>query len=124
MEKWSQNFALARISGLSPDSGTGKWIAIGPNFHGYDDEGHIVIIPDFTSSFDELRFVLRKIEWSKLLRMIVILAGICDREYGNDEIALSDVYSPVEMSAMFLTCPTPFVCEAILKTYDAWVEST
>jgi|LakMenEpi03Aug12_release.lakeMendotaPanAssembly.Ray.scaffolds.fasta_scaffold00486_45 hypothetical protein len=102
MDQWSQNFALARLVGLNPDEFTGKWIGIGSNFHGYDDKKRLVIIHDFYNSLDELRWV--------------------DDAYGNSEIAPSDVFSPIEMTVMFLSCRPHMRTEAILKSLDLWVE--
>ena len=121
MNQWSQNFALARFVGLKPDANTGKWIAIGPNFHGIDDDGKIVIIPDFYNSLDALRWVDESMSHDQRSKAILELVKVCDREHGNSEVSPSDVYCPIEMSAMFLSCPPNFRTEAILKALDLWV---
>jgi hypothetical protein len=123
MEQWSQNFALARLVGLKPSEDTGKWMAIGENFHGYDDEGHIVIIPDFYNSLDELRWVGESLTPEQHNESVRQLCIICDREYGNSEITPSDVLDPAEMAAMFLSCPPNFRTEAILKATKLWREA-
>ena len=122
MEQWSQNFALARLVGLKPNEGTGKWIAIGENFHGYDDKGDIVIIPDFYNSLDDLQWVDESLTVEQRNESVRQLCIICDREYGNSEIDPSDVLDPLEMSVMFLSCPPNFRTEAILKATKLWKE--
>jgi hypothetical protein len=123
MEQWSQNFALARLVGLKPSEDTGKWMAIGENFHGYDDEGRIVIIPDFYNSLDELRWVDEKLTHEQRVKAVQALCVICDDVYGNSEITPSDVLDPAEMAAMFLSCPPNFRTEAILKATKLWREA-
>jgi len=122
MDQWSQNFALAEFVGLKPDEVTGKWIAIGSNFHGYDDENRLVIIPDFYNSLDELRWVNVTLTHKQRIAAVQALCVICDEVYGNSEIAPSDVLDPVEMTVMFLSCPPHMRTEAILKSLDLWVE--
>jgi hypothetical protein len=122
MDQWSQNFALARLVGLNPDEFTGKWIGIGSNFHGYDDKKRLVIIPDFYNSLDELRWVDEKLTPEQRLKAVQALCVICDDAYGNSEIAPSDVFSPIEMTVMFLSCRPHMRTEAILKSLDLWVE--
>jgi hypothetical protein len=123
MDQWSQNFALARVVGLKPNDSSGKWMAIGDNFHGLDDEGDIVIMPDFYNSLDELTWVDKALAPEQRNEAVRQLCIICDREYGNSEIEPSDVLDPVEMSAMFLSCPPNFRTESILKALKLWRES-
>lgn len=121
MNQWSQNFALACFVGLKPDEATGKWIQIGSDFCGYDDGRKIVIIPDFYNSLDELRWVDECMTHDQRVNAIRELCIICDREYGSDGICPSDVYSPVEISAMLLSCQPNLRTEAILKSLSLWV---
>lgn len=122
MDHWSQNFALARFVGLKPDEGTGKWLAIGSNFHGVDDENDIVVIPDFYNSLDELRWVDKTMTIEQRNESVHQLCIICDREYGNSEISPSDVLDPLEMAVMFLSCPPNLRTESILKALGLWVK--
>lgn len=91
----------------------------GTNPEGYKNS----IAPNPLKNLHAIKQATKRLEYQERRVFVQNLCIICDRDFGNGEIEPSDIYDPVEMSAMFIIdAQTDQLCEAFLKTLNLWVE--